>query len=114
MAQESDIKSAVATFYHAVNKQYPVIKLFLYGSYAKGNNTPDSDIDVGVVIDDTDHSRRIEITADLFRLARTIHNAIEPKCIFRDEFEHPENASILSEIIRSGIDIAASPSTANP
>lgn len=110
MAQESDrIKSAVVTFYQTVKEHYPVLKIFLYGSYAKGNHTPDSDIDVGVVIDATDHSRRIEITADLFRLARTINNAIEPKCIFRDEFETCDNASILSEIIRSGIDISSMP-----
>lgn len=110
MAQESDrIKSVVATFTNAAKKQYPILKIFLYGSYAKGNHTPDSDIDIGVVIDDTDHSRRIEITADLFRLARTVHNAIEPKCIFRDELETCDNASILAEIIRSGIDISSLP-----
>jgi len=110
MAQESDIiQSVLAPFCTAVKDRYPVIKIFLYGSYAKGNHTPDSDIDVGVVIDEKDHSRRIEITADLFRLAREIHNAIEPKCIFRDEFERCENASILSEIIRTGINVSIMP-----
>jgi predicted nucleotidyltransferase len=107
MAEKPDtINSCLIQFCKAVKDRYPILKIFLYGSYAKGKQTPDSDIDIGVVIDDTDHSRRIEITADLFRLARNINNAIEPKCIFRDEFENPEHASILSEIIRSGIDIS--------
>ena len=110
MAAGSDIIQSVnIPFYRNVKDRYPVVKMFLYGSYAKCNYRPDSDIDVAVVIDAADHSRRIEITADLFRLARTIHNAIEPKCIFRDEWETCENASILSEIIRSGVDISAPP-----
>ena len=106
MAKETDIiNSCLIRFYSAVKEKYPAKAIFLFGSYAKGNYTPDSDIDVGVVIDETEHSRRIEITADLYRIARKFHTAIEPKCIFSDEYEKPENASILSEIIRSGIDI---------
>jgi len=108
MAKKPDIiNSYLIQFYKAVKDRHPVLKIFLYGSYAKGNHTPDSNIDV--VIDEEDHSRRIEITADLFRLARKIHSAIEPKCIFRDEFEKCENASILSEIIRTGINVSIMP-----
>ena len=99
-AKETDIINAcLIRFYHAVKEKYPAKTIFLFGSYAKGKHTPDSDIDVGVVIDETEHSRRFEITADLFRIARKFHS---------DEYERPENASILSEIIRSGIDIPAS------
>ena len=109
MKASDEIIPVVPQFYTAVKDQYPVLKIFVYGSYAKGKHTPDSDIDVGVVIDAADHSQRIEITAELFRLARTVHNAIEPRCIFRDELETCDNASILAEIIRSGIDISSLP-----
>jgi predicted nucleotidyltransferase len=107
VSQETDkINSSIARFYEAAKDRYPIKKIFVYGSYAHGNPAPDSDIDIGVVIDATDHSRRIEITAALFHLARKINNAIEPKCIFKDEYEQPKQASILAEIIRTGIDVS--------
>ena len=106
MAEKSDrIKSIVVQFYDTIKNRYPVKKVFLYGSNARGDALPDSDIDVGVVVDLPDHTRRVEITADLFHCARKIDNTIEPKCIFWDEYRHPENSSILAEIIRTGIDI---------
>jgi hypothetical protein len=30
---------------------------------------------------------------------------IEPKCIFWDEYQHYEKASILAEIIKTGIEV---------
>jgi len=101
--EQDKIKDIVNQFYHAVKDLYPVKKIILYGSHAKGNAAADSDIDVGVVIDCPDHLQRLKITADLFHHARKINNALEPKCIFWDEYQHHPQASILSEIIRSGI-----------
>ena len=80
--------------------------MLLYGSHAKGLATENSDIDVAVVVDEIDHSKRIEITARLFHAAYDIDAAIEPKCIFWDEYVNPEKASILSEIINKSIEIA--------
>ncbi|MCH8120367.1 MAG: nucleotidyltransferase domain-containing protein [Planctomycetes bacterium] len=107
MAQIPDItREKVLEFYHKVKEFYPVKKVLLYGSYAKGRATADSDIDVAVVVDMPDHSKRIEITANLFHFAADIDAAIEPKCIFWDEYRNYEQASILSEIITTGIEIA--------
>ena len=104
MDQKQDrIKDIINQFYYAVKDLYPIKKFILYGSHAKGHATEDSDIDVGVVIDWPDHLQRLEITADLFHHARKINNALEPKCIFWDEFQNHPQASILSEIIPSGI-----------
>lgn len=103
MVDDKDkIKKIVIRFYTAIKDLYPVKKVILYGSYAKGHATPDSDIDVGVVIDSSDHLQRLAITADLFHYARKINSALEPKCIFWDEFQKPEKASILAEIVNSG------------
>jgi len=85
---------------------FPIKKMLLYGSYAKGLATESSDIDVAVVVDETDHSKRIEITARLFHAAFDIDAAIEPKCIFWDEYQNHDKASILSEIISNAIEIA--------
>lgn len=100
------IREKVLRFYQAAKQLFPIKKMLLYGSYAKGLANENSDIDVAVVVDETDHSKRIEITARLFHAAFDIDAAIEPKCIFWDEYLNPEKASILSEIINKSIEIA--------
>ena len=110
MAQDQDrINKLLARFYAEIKDRYPVKKVLLYGSWAKGHASPQSDIDVGVVIDWPHRRQRVQITADLFHHARLIDPAIEPKCIFWDEFLNHEKASILSEIIRTAIEIVPHP-----
>lgn len=100
------IREKLLRFYQSARQLFPVRKMLLYGSHAKGLATEDSDIDVAVVVDETDHSKRIEITAKLFHAAYNIDAAIEPKCIFWDEYINHDEASILSEIINKSIEIA--------
>lgn len=106
MAEKQDvIKNKALQFYKLIKDDFPVKKIILYGSFARGDATKDSDIDIGVVVDLPDHLKRIEITSKLFHYARKIDNNIEPKCIFYDEYLNHEEASILAEIIRTGIEI---------
>ncbi len=100
------IREKVLRFYREAMQLFPIKKMLLYGSHAKGLATENSDIDVAVVVDQADHSKRIEITAKLFHAAFGIDAAIEPKCIFWDEYINPDKASILSEIISKSIEIA--------
>ena len=100
------IKEKVLRFYREANQLFPIKKVLLYGSHAKGQAKENSDIDVAVVIDETNHSKRIEITSKLFHAAYNIDVAIEPKCIFWDEYLNYDKASILSEIINKAIEIA--------
>lgn len=103
--RKSLIKKKVLNFYDIIKGVYPVKRVILYGSYAKGVATANSDIDVAVVVDMPDHLKRIEITANLFHYAGMVDGNIEPKCIFWDEYKKHDKASILSEIIKSGIEI---------
>ena len=100
------IRKKVLRFYQSAKQLFPIKKVLLYGSHANGLATNDSDIDVAVVVDETDHSKRIEITARLFHAAFDIDATIEPKCVFWDEYQNPDKASILSEIISKAIEIA--------
>ena len=102
---QSIIHDKLLRFYQSAEQLFPIKKMFLYGSHAKGLATADSDIDVAVVVDETDHSKRIEITSKLFHAAYEIDAAIEPKCIFWDEYENHDKASILSDIINKSIEI---------
>ena len=106
MAQVPDVvRQKVLRLYDSVRDLFPIRKVLLYGSYAKGRASADSDIDVAVVIDESDHSRRVEITAKLYHHAADVDVAIEPKCIFWDEYQNHDPASILSEIISTSIEV---------
>ena len=102
---ENKIKEKVNAFYLLIRDKYKVKGILIYGSYAKGTIRKDSDIDVGVIIDAPTHDERIDITASLFHESRKIDTSIEPKCIFWDEYKKHDKASILGEIIRTGIKI---------
>jgi predicted nucleotidyltransferase len=102
---ETVIRDKLVRFYETARLSLPIRKVLLYGSHAKGNAGQDSDIDVAVVVDEIDHTKRIEITAKLFDSAFRIDPAIEPKCIFWDEYKNHDAASILAEIIRTAIEI---------
>jgi predicted nucleotidyltransferase len=99
------IREKILEFYRAARQAFPIKKVLLYGSHAKGQATEESDIDVAVVVDETDHSRRVEITSGLFDSAFHVDPAIEPKCIFWDEYIDHDKASILGEIIDTAIEI---------
>ncbi len=99
------IRETILRFYESVRHLFPIKKVLLYGSHARGQARPDSDIDVAVVVDETDHSKRVDITARLLHAAFTIDATIEPKCIFWDEYHQPAPASILSEILRTAVEI---------
>lgn len=103
--RKSLIDKKISLFYKLVKDVYPIKKVILYGSYAKGTATRNSDIDVGVVVDAPDHLKRVEITANLFHYAGMVDRDIEPKCIFWDEYQSHDKASILAEIIRTGVEI---------
>ncbi len=99
------VRETVLRFYESGRHLLPIKKVVLYGSHARGQAHSDSDIDVAVVIDETDHSKRVDITARLLHAAFAVDPAVEPKCIFWDEYREPAPASILSEILRTAVEI---------
>ncbi len=106
MAQISNaIREKINRFSLLARKQYPIEKILLFGSYAKGTNTADSDIDIAVVVNAKDHLKRVEITAKLIHCANQVDSIIEPKCIFGDEYKNYNKASILAEIINTSIEV---------
>ena len=59
-------------------------KAFLFGSYAKGNQNIDSDIDIAVVVGKMDDFFSIQM--ELMRLRRTVDLRIEPHPIWEGDF----------------------------
>jgi len=79
-----------------------VIKVFLYGSYAKGSDREDSDIDVAVVCEDfgTDP---IEQNMRLWRIAVRVDTRLAPISFSASEFTK-EYIPIVTEV-KNGLDM---------
>jgi uncharacterized protein len=75
-------------------------KLYLYGSFAKGTNNNDSDIDVAIVVDKLDKDY-FEITPLIWKLRRDIDLRIEPVILEKDK----DHSGFLQEITDHGIEI---------
>ena len=99
------VKEKVIRLYKRILPLYPVKKVILFGSYAKGCHRKDSDIDVGVVIDLPNDADTIKITSRLIHYASEIDTSLEPLFISWSEYKQSEKGSILSEIIKTGIEI---------
>lgn len=94
------IEMIARNFGKLIQKELNVRKIYLYGSYAKGNYTEDSDIDIAVIADDFTGDL-IEDTMKLMRIRRKIDNRIEPRPFRTSDFSLTN--PISKEIIETGI-----------
>ena len=46
-----DILKSVKQYIREISKHYNIQEVYLFGSYAKGTNHEDSDIDIAIIID---------------------------------------------------------------
>ena len=93
----------IKKFYSQIKDTYKVKRIFLYGSYAKGTANPDSDIDVGVVIEGLEKMDEIKVLSQLYDRTKKVNTLIEPFCISFKDYKKPLPASILADMIKSGI-----------
>jgi uncharacterized protein len=80
-----------------VRARYPVKRILLYGSFARGTARPDSDIDVAVVLDG-EPADVLQTEAELCRLGMDVDVRIEP--IIVNELHDP--SGFYEEISRYG------------
>lgn len=105
MDQRENIINIVKNYKAIVQKDFPIeIKQFyLFGSYAKGTQRKDSDIDVALIVDHLEEDYDFFKMEPLLWLLKTkVDYRIEPHLIARDTDE----SEILQEIERTGIEIA--------
>jgi predicted nucleotidyltransferase len=77
-------------------------KIFLFGSYAKGNACEDSDIDIAVVFSDYDN--RMDRQVELMKLTRQIDTRIEPHPFREKEFNLTN--PFANEVVRYGLELS--------
>jgi uncharacterized protein len=106
---EPAVTSAVREFARRLAGRYPVLRVILFGSRARGTQRTDSDADIAVLLRgirgrflDT-KLEMVDIAYDVL-LDTGIH--IQPLPIWENEWEHPEthsNPRLLQNIEREGI-----------
>lgn len=93
-----EILTILSNYKVLVSKHFDVDKVVLYGSYAKGNQHTDSDIDVAVIVNSISDDY-FTYAPLLWKLRRGIDDRIEPILIEKDN----DASGFLSEILRTGI-----------
>lgn len=82
-----------------IGSKYNVRQAILFGSFAKGTNHNDSDIDIAIVINNVDDI--IDAQIELMKMRRTIDLRIEPHPFMIEDFNR--NNPVVNEILKYGI-----------
>jgi len=100
MVNQSIIDTA-KLYIQSIPENMEIKKAYLFGSYAKGNEHNDSDIDIAIVIGKMDDFFSVQM--QLMRLRRTIDLRIEPHPIWEGDFniQNP----FAYEIQKTGIEL---------
>ncbi len=103
---DKNIDIAVTKYLDLIKDKFSNIEtVYLFGSYAKGKSTDDSDIDLALIFKNLDDSMRFDIQVQLMLLAAKIDSRIEPHPISHEDFN--SGNPFVVEIKRTGIEIAA-------
>ncbi len=81
-----------------LSKHFDIDKIVLFGSYAKGNQKDDSDIDVAIIVNSVDEDY-FSYAPLLWKLRREIDDRIEPILIEKNQDE----SGFLNEVLTSGL-----------
>lgn len=100
------IEKIVRKFIKALKQEGIFVdRAILYGSYAKGNPRPDSDIDVAIISKDFGKDRLAE-GMQLFRVAGKVDSRLEPVPISIQAFKKDTWVPLIYEIRENGIEVA--------
>ncbi|MFA5522841.1 MAG: nucleotidyltransferase domain-containing protein [Tissierellales bacterium] len=95
------IKEIAFKYAELLKKEMYIKRVYLFGSYAKGTDTEDSDIDI-IVVGDNFSDDLIEDTFKLMKIRRRVDNRIEPHPFKSSDFNlsNPFVREILNTSIR--------------
>ena len=100
MVAESAVNIA-KEYISSLPAEFDVRKAYIFGSYAKGTQREESDIDIAIVFGHLEDF--FEMQMELFRRRRKIDLRIEPHPFDEDDFS--ENNPVAADIMSSGIEI---------
>lgn len=103
---DKNIDITIAKYLDLIKEKFADIEaVYLFGSYAKGKSTDDSDIDIALIFKNLDDSKRFDIQVQLMLLAAQIDSRIEPHPISHEDFN--SGNPFVVEIKKTGIEVAA-------
>ncbi|MBO5348345.1 MAG: nucleotidyltransferase domain-containing protein [Clostridia bacterium] len=97
-----DIVEIIKKYINEISKKFEVKSVYLFGSYAKGTNHNDSDIDIAVILESEEDT--IDLMVELMMLTQNIDLRIEPHPIKNEDFE--EGNPFIDEIKNTGLKVA--------
>ena len=98
------IMEIVQKYVDKILENYNVESIILFGSYAKGTEHKDSDIDIAIVTDDIENDIFDE-EVKLMGLRKGIDYRIEPHIIRIQDYKE-KNDPFIQEVIDTGIKVA--------
>ena len=98
------VNNVARNYADAVRKVFPVDKAYLFGSYAKGTATDQSDVDVCFFLENFGEKRRIDITMELLNLTRGYKGVYFEPLAFPTSEMNNDNP-FVKEILRTGKEI---------
>ena len=84
----------------------PVEKAFLYGSYARGEESEESDIDV-MLISEIFDGNDDQTVGKTWRISRSIDTRIEPYTVGKKRFSEDQFSPLLHLVKQEGLEIQA-------
>ena len=102
---DREIMDIVKKYVEVILANYKVKAIILFGSYAKGTNHEDSDIDIAIITDDIKSNDVFDEQLNLKKLRRNIDYRIEPHLIEVDDYDNIETP-FVKEVIDTGIKVA--------
>lgn len=99
---DAKIMDIMKRYVAEVSKKFNVQAVYLFGSYAKGTEHEDSDIDVAIILQTDGNS--FDVMVELMLLTQSIDLRIEPHPIKTEDFE--VGNPFVDEIKRTGLKVA--------
>ena len=100
---DSRIMESIKKYIEKISQYYKIEAIILFGSYAKGTENEDSDIDITII--SSDFSDIIEDGAKLIGLTWKIDTRIEPHLITTEDYQKVSNP-FVREVVDTGIKVA--------
>ena len=88
-----------------INNICPIEKVIIFGSYASGHQSSDSDIDLAIFSKNINDDNRLEFMKIFFMKISKYKLDIQPLAFSFNEFIDGDNDFILNEIKSKGIEI---------
>ncbi len=105
MGQDKVVLKEVTLFANSLKKKHGVQKVILFGSYAKGTQKKDSDVDL-LIVSDSFKNKKSYARAPPIHLEWTLHKPVDLLCYTSEEFEKRKHMiSIVREAVQTGVEL---------